>query len=237
MYWFFDEKLGQRVLNKAGIYYVFLNATLLFITAMAAFCYIAISIEMFGIGKNISRSVFFLEPGQAAADFDKILSEKEEKIRRTLSDFSYSYIMAKLLVFAYAVNITIWQISPAGQVKNVHSAIIAVMIIGIVFLIIPRLYLNSKWHRLKIEFVEAAGEAARTAPGVQDRIEFQDLRAREYRRAAMLLNIGYGFLLAVILASQYGVNFLDVGGMLAEAWRDFWFPKEGTSSPASTAAQ
>lgn len=216
LYWFFDwSRSGPRILNRTGDYYLFMNAVLLYLTSMAAFCYIAISIEMFRIGKNIRRSVFFVDEAAAdlKADFEKVVSEKEAAIRRTLSDFSYSYVMAKLLVFTYAVNIIIWQVSPAGHVKNMNSAIVAVIIIGLIFLVIPRLYLNSKWHELKIEFVEPG---PRPRGDDDEELEYHDLRAREYRRVAMLLNAGFFLLMGIVLTRQYGHNFLDLGGLISD---------------------
>ncbi len=117
LYWFFDSaRSGERVLNAAGAYYLVMNAILLFITSMAAFCYISMSIELFRLGKYIKTSVFALKVVEPHAEAKRALKHNEQLLRESLSDFSYCYVIAKILVFLYAINIWVWQISPAGDV-------------------------------------------------------------------------------------------------------------------------
>lgn len=191
LYWFFHETgNGERTLNKAGYYYVFLNAVLLFITSMAAFCYIALSIEIMRFGKFVPQFVVSIERSSAtdAVAREAVLSAAEARIQETLDEYAYAYIITKILVATYAVNIIVWQWSPAGEVANVNSAIIALAIIGLIFLVVPRLYLNSRWHRVKFEMLKASGK-------IEDSSIGEELKPRRFRRVETLLDAVFLFLL------------------------------------------
>ena len=198
LYWFFNSVGGVRTLNRAGYYYVFLNSVLLFITSMAAFCYIALSIEIFRFGKylpQVAASINRATTSDAAAKKGS-LADIESKIQETLDEYAYSYIIAKVLVATYAVNIILWQASPAGKVANVNSAIVALAIIGLVFLVVPRLYLNSKWHRIKHAMLSAGGEVDADDIG-------EELTPRRFRKSETWLDAVFIFLLFKSASGQF----------------------------------
>ena len=198
LYWFFNSVGGVRTLNRAGYYYVFLNSVLLFITSMAAFCYIALSIEIFRFGKYlplVAASINRATTSDAAAK-KASLADIESKIQETLDEYAYSYIIAKVLVATYAVNIILWQASPAGKVANVNSAIVALAIIGLVFLVVPRLYLNSKWHRIKHAMLSAGGEVDADDIG-------EELTPRRFRKSETWLDAVFIFLLFKSASGQF----------------------------------
>ncbi len=197
LYWFFTpmpDGVG-RTLNRAGYYYVFLNAILLFITSMAAFSFIALSIEIFRFGKYIPRLVAAqASPGPGEDGKEELLRSMEKKIQETLDEYAYAYIVAKMLVATYAVNIILWQASPAGKVGNVNSAIVALAIIGLIFLVVPRLYLNSKWHRAKLSVLKAMGKTGEIG---------DELAPRRFRRSETWLDVLFIFLLAKTAVNQF----------------------------------
>lgn len=198
LYWFFDEVGGVRTLNRAGYYYVFLNSILLFLTSMAAFCYIALSIEIFRFGKYLPQMAASINRATAPDAVAKKASlvDIESKIQESLDEYAYSYIIAKVLVATYAVNIILWQASPAGKVANVNSAIVALAIIGLIFLVVPRLYLNSKWHRLKYATLRAGGEVEASEIG-------ENLTPRRFRKSETWLDALFIFLLFKSASSQF----------------------------------
>jgi hypothetical protein len=217
-YWFFDLTNGVRSLNAAGAYYLVMNAVLLFITALAAFSYISISIEIVRLGRHLDTSAFAVKNAPDEKNLGLAIGLQENHIREALTDFSYCYILAKILVFVYAVNICIWQISPAGSVKNVHSAIVAVILIGLLFLVIPRLYLGSKWHRLKLTYLQL--RQPEVSAEELEEVEYKDVRSSIVQKTAIILDTLFVILLALVLYWQYRKSgLIDV---VAAWWRDWW---------------
>lgn len=217
LYWFFDLVGSARVLNPAGAYYLFMNSVLLFITAMAAFCYITMSIEMFRLGRHLSSSAFAIADKIDPVEAKQAISDKERELRRELADFSYCYVWAKFLILMYAINIWIWQLSPAGAVQNMHAAIFALVVVGVFVLVIPRLYLSSKWHNLKSEYLERLGQ-----PSTDEEIEYRDIRGGAQRKISLWLDIVFGLLVVVIVGYQY-----DYRG-ITEWWLELqraWWPR------------
>lgn len=94
---------------------------------------------MFRLGRSIESSLFAITETELTQNGEAAIRERERRLKEELADFSWSYIWAKILVLIYGVNIWIWQISPAGRVSNVHSAIVALVIVGLFFLVVPRL--------------------------------------------------------------------------------------------------
>jgi hypothetical protein len=204
LYWFFDSaRSGERVLNAAGAYYLVMNAILLFITSMAAFCYISMSIELFRLGKYIKTSVFALKTVEPHGEAKSALKHNERLLRESLSDFSYCYVIAKVLVFLYAINIWVWQISPAGDVSNVHSAIAALIIIGMIFLVLPSLYLGSKWYKLKIEYSGVLDDHGEAGQESLEEFEYHDVRPKNAQRLANVLDYLFAISLILIFIWQY----------------------------------
>lgn len=208
LYWFFDEAVsGERILNAAGSYYLFLNAVLLFITSLAAFCYITMSIEAIRLGHNIHKSDFaVIDTSKPRRDQ---LFASDQRLLTELSNFSHCYIWAKALLLVYAVNIIVWQISPAGQVANVHAAIFAVIIIGVFFIAIPRLYLGSRWHHFKLDYLTENTEEANSDV---DKFEYTDIRSTGIKKTSIILNLVYGIIFAAVLGRQYGAG--DLAGII-----------------------
>jgi hypothetical protein len=134
IYWFITETASRDwVLNGAGAYYLVMNAALLFIAIVSAFCYLSMSIEVVRLGyyANYLRDIGY--------DDDRLASE--------LSEFCWTYCLAKGLILVYAVNQLVWGWSPLGNVQNADVAAVALAFIGLLIVPFPRLYLEYKWFK------------------------------------------------------------------------------------------
>ena len=116
----------RRTLNRAGYYYVALNYSLLFITLFSVFCFFSLAIEVIRIGNALD--------GHEAVEL-KVLRQK-------LEAFTTAYLIAKLLAAAYMLNAYIWKYSPLGKTSNLILAGLALTVIGVFFISIPRLYVD-----------------------------------------------------------------------------------------------
>jgi hypothetical protein len=224
LYWFFDKAgSGERVLNRAGAYYLFMNAVLLFITAMAALCYISMSIEMVRLGRHIESSLFAVTEEELTKLGESAIAEREKRMKMDLSDFSFCLIWAKWLCLFYAINIWIWQISPAGQVKNVHAAIVALALIGLFFLIVPRLYLGSKWHRLKNAYAERWNELSMSARRTSDigEVEYRDFRSGDLQKMSWIIDFAFVGVLGKVIFDTYGLSIAGILEFLQTIARTF----------------
>jgi hypothetical protein len=87
------------------------------------------------------------------------------------------------------------------------------------FLVVPRLYLASKWYRLKHAYAERWSELSREAAGGDgdEGPAYEELTSRTIRKIALILDIGFLTLLAVILSHQYG--FSGPVDAILEGWK------------------
>lgn len=107
-------------------------------------------------------------------------------------------------MFLYAINIWVWQISPAGDVSNVHSAIAALIIIGMIFLVLPSLYLGSKWYKLKIEYSGVLDDHSEAEEKEKpEEYEYHDVRPKNAQRLANILDYLFAISLILIFIWQY----------------------------------
>ena len=165
LYWFFDIGLdGARILNPAGIYYATCNAFLLFITVVTVLGYLSLSCEIFRIGHHIKRT-------------DAYLHDRFESLKKVLSGYSDCYVLAKILVAVYIINILIWRLSPGGRSANEAVAEVALSLIGGYVVSIPPIYLEVKWYQArKRSFADTSGA-------------YQDVRSPWQRNICDVLNI------------------------------------------------
>ena len=132
LYWFANEINGVRVLNRTGYYYLVLNFGFLFLTLLAVAAFFTLCVEVFRVGRLLGKGV--------AIEF--------EKLRMQLETFTTAYLIAKLLAAIYMVNAFIWKASPLGSSSNILVAGLALTIIGVFFISIPRMYIELKWFQL-----------------------------------------------------------------------------------------
>ncbi len=133
IYWFMaDAGNGVRALNRVGYYYVVLNFTLLFVTLLSASCFISLATEVIRAGN--------------AGSIDKI--DTFTVLQSRLEAFTKTYLLTKGIAAAYALNIIVWAISPLGNTSNLLASQIALSIVGVFFVAIPRQYIELKWYEL-----------------------------------------------------------------------------------------
>jgi hypothetical protein len=159
VYWFMSALAdGTRVLNRVGYYYVALNFCLLFITLLGVACFLSLAGEVFRAG--------------SATDAKKI--DTFEILYIKLAAFTEGYIYVKALAAAYAVNFFVWGVSPLGSTGNLVAAQIALTIVGVFFIAIPRHYIELRWYDLwhksgqRFEYVETRSPKAKLVASVLD---------------------------------------------------------------------
>jgi hypothetical protein len=84
------------------------------------------------------------------------------------------------------------------------------------FLVVPQLYLASKWYRLKRAYNERWTQLVREATGRDDEEgpEYPELRPRSIRKIDAFVKLGMVTFLGVIVSYQYG--FGGVNDLLIE---------------------
>lgn len=133
IYWFMNEfGTGQRTLNRVGYYYLVLNFCLLFLTLLGIACFLSLSAEVIRTG--------------SAEDVERIDSFDELCVK--LHSFTIAYLLTKGLAACYAVNFYIWAVSPLGKTGNLLAAQIAITIVGVFFVAVPRQYIELRWFEL-----------------------------------------------------------------------------------------
>lgn len=133
LYWFMgDTGSIPRSLNRVGYYYLVLNFALLFITLVGCACFLSLAAEVLRAG--------------SANTVDKI--DSFEALQVKLESFTRAYLLTKGLAAAYAVNVVVWAVSPLGKTDNLLLAQIALTIVGVFFVAVPRQYIELKWFEL-----------------------------------------------------------------------------------------
>jgi hypothetical protein len=139
IYWFVKAVTSQGVVyNIVGYYYIVLNAVLLFMSLLAAACYVSISIEVIRIGNSIEHH------GKLDAKLRKL-------VLQLLAVFNNTYCFGKIIAFAYVLNTLIFAYSPLGysHIVNVYASAFIVSVIGLYFVPLPRRSLQKNWDKFK----------------------------------------------------------------------------------------
>jgi hypothetical protein len=174
VYWFITVTASRDwVLNGAGAYYLLMNAALLFIAIISAFCYLSMSIEVVRLGyyANYLRDIGY--------DDDRLASE--------LSEFCWAYCLAKGLILFYALNQLIWGLSPLGKVQNADIALVALAFIGLLVVPFPRLYLEYKWFKR----LPLAGD------------KYKDLRNHQQAILSQIMSFVFIFIIFYVLDERF----------------------------------
>lgn len=142
-YWFVEEQLGFRRLNSAGLFYIVLNFSLLFLTFLGAAAFIGISID----GIRLSRSLL-------TSDTEIDFATYKQRLDRLV----LAYYWGVLLVACYAVNIIVWKHSPLGGTANIHLAGAMLTLLGIFFVTVPRRFIEHAWSAYQARKHRASGD-------------------------------------------------------------------------------
>jgi hypothetical protein len=156
-YWFMEHVRpdGSRVIGAFGFYYGLLNFCLLLFSIVVA----AALISEFRLLIQIADSL------------DRLKTEKAmttEVLRQQLTTFTQAYLAGKLVVVSYMVNALAWKTSQAQHSTNLVMLGGALTFFGVIFLSIPRYYIELQWFRLR---------AARPDTDVAVSEEYVDLRS------------------------------------------------------------
>jgi hypothetical protein len=155
VYWFMDQPLpdGTRVLGAFGFYYGLLNFCLGLFSLVVAVIFLSEFRVVVEIGASIDR-------------LNSASPMSTELLRHRLTTFTQVYLAGKLAVASYMANALAWKTSQAHHSVELLAYGGALTLFGVVFLSIPRYYVELQWFRLRT----ATRGAAEAAP------EYEDLR-------------------------------------------------------------
>ena len=176
-----------RGLNLVGYYYILLNFVLLFITALAVFCFFSLAMEVMSVGKALANG---------DVDRFKILRER-------LEAFTHVYLLTKFIAAMYMINTIVWKDSPLGGdglTVNMLVSGVLLTIIGVFFIAVPRLYVELKWYDYKLRIARD--------PDADD--SFDDLRPRGIRLGSHLLDL---LIIGSFVGAFWGLEFNPLGGL------------------------
>jgi hypothetical protein len=119
-----------------------------------------------------------------------------------LKSFTQVYLAGKLAVTFYMANALVWKMSQAQYSGNLLVLGGALTFFGVVFLSIPRYYVEMQWFRLRTTRLGAAGAT----------VEYEDLRAWEIDLVGSRLKWKPRLVANVL-------DFLIIGGFIGTFWR------------------
>jgi len=140
VYWFVEEVgRGQLRLTSLGVYYFLLNFVLLLITLVSLAAFMSAFAATVRVASALTRSTI---TGQYP-------SIEIGTMKARLQTFAGAYLAAKLQIAVYILNFWIWQKSPLGNTANLVVAHVFLVLVGVLFISIPRSYIELQWQRLK----------------------------------------------------------------------------------------
>ena len=125
-----------------GYYYIALNFVLLFITALAVFCFFSVAMDAMWVGQSLIRG--------GVTQF--------KLLRENLKAFTEVYLMTKFIAAIYMINAIVWKDSPLGgngATVNILVSGVLLTAIGVFFIAVPRLYVELKWFEYKLALAGA----------------------------------------------------------------------------------
>lgn len=157
-YWFIDHVRsdGSRAIGAFGFYYGLLNFCLVLFSLLVVAAFVSEFRLLVQIGESIDR----LSTDQ---------SMSTEGLRKRLTTFTQAYLAGKLVVASYMANALAWRTSQAQHSTNLVVYGGALTLFGVLFLSIPRYYVELQWFRLRT----AKRSTAVAVP------EYEDLRPWE----------------------------------------------------------
>jgi len=170
LYWFMEAGAPARGLNRAGYYYVALNFGLLFVTALAAFCFFSLAMDAMWVGRSLTSG--------------RVRNFRE--LRDRLTAFTEVYLLTKTIAALYMINTIIWKDSPlggGGATINIIVAGVILTLIGVFFIAVPRLYVELKWFEFQ------TFERRRRHGVEDDEVSFEDLRPRKIRLGSHMIDV------------------------------------------------
>ena len=137
-YWFIDHVRtdGSRVIGAFGFYYGLLNFCLLLFSLLVAAAFVSEFRLLFQVAESLDR----LSLKQSVST---------EVLRSRLKTFTQAYLAGKLVVAFYMAIALVWKTAQARHSANLLVLGGALTFFGVVFLSIPRYYIELQWFRLR----------------------------------------------------------------------------------------
>jgi hypothetical protein len=154
-YWFVDHvnQDGTRVIGPLGVYYELIN----FLGLLFSLVVVATFLSLFRLVIDIGRSLQLLHQTQELTT---------PLLRQRLTVFTQGYLWGKLSIVAYMANAYVWKSSQARSSVNLDILGVVLTLFGVVFLSLPRYYLELQWYELRVA----------ERPTAPDSVDYDDLR-------------------------------------------------------------
>jgi hypothetical protein len=188
-YWFVDRVNadGTRVLGSLGVYYQLINFILLFFSLVV----VAIFLSTFKLVIDIANSLHRLCETEMMST---------ELLRQQLTTFTQAYLWGKLVIAAYMINAYVWKSSQAERSLNLEILGAALTLFGLLFLSLPRYYIELQWYALRMSNTSDQAEA----------VEYEDLRP------SSLPFLGQRYWKPRLVANS--LDALFIGGFVTNFW-------------------
>lgn len=179
--WYVEKETagGIRVLGTLGVYYSLLTfcLTVVVLAALVAFC--SFSFLTIRIGRIV-----------AAQEVSSPLTLGI--LKKNLAGFIESYLAAKLLAGTLVLNAYTWKLEKPEASANLVAMGLALILFGVIFVSVPRYYVELEWLKLKLRRALETGE------------DIQDLHSDDLRPFGTKL---WSHFLDWLLFSGFAVSF------------------------------
>lgn len=211
LYWFFSRTpLAEPALNVAGIYYFYMIAILMFVTAMAVLCYLSMCVEVFHLAKALEVRFKAKNADELFGERAYALPQIEQKLRFQLANFTWCSTFAKIATLVYGLNLLAWQHSPMGRLDNGSFFIAALAVFSWVAMRIPRLQVAMIWFRIK---------QARSNADDKTSTIFEAFQFARWKKAEFLIDGCFAWIFWEAFRFQTGVSSL--WELLLRKWMEF----------------
>ena len=178
---------GEQILGSFGLYYTFLNFALGYFVVFAFLMYLRIFVASIQIGKSISK-------------IEATSKLQFNDLKKGLTPFINGYLYAKILALLYMFNWYTWQWSNPKNSINVVAFGLALLIVGVFIISIPRYFIQLKWYQLTVRQAKYKRK--------NSIIAYEDIRPKKVIYIVSLIDILFGIAFITSLWDYISSNFL-----------------------------
>lgn len=183
-FWFLGDPGSGDVLRPITVYYAILNFIILVFTLSCVALFVTAVRPMIVLSSILSRQKISLQ------EFD------EDELIEKLAPFADVYLFAKILLAITMAHSIVWSYSPLALTANFDLERLAIVVVSIFFIAIPRLHFELEWYRAAVKFNQK-GARISLRPKFVRGLSFYAIWVADF------LIIG-GYLLSVIGIFEFG---------------------------------